>query len=260
MMHYAFYFIFRWFLGKVLYFINLFSYLSIYFYIEFIRKPWMLLLTIKNLMVQNFSWLHDWVNHIDLHIVETEILPNIYFNDKKASKRSQEKLLSIYDIIHPSIHLSSSNLFVFCWLICFSFGKEGGEGKVPYLICLMLANLPFISNAITFPFPPPHLPILMRWCRDKSPISSKHFRQSIKVCFIRCRYQYDGFIIYSLIFGYCRWKYSHEFAWSLAKRYLKQSIAVKISVTELILSSEVGYGQAYSLEFNVFTRVIIFRL
>ena len=84
MMHYAFYFIFRWFLGKVLYFINLFIYLSIYFDIEFIRKPWKLLLTIKNLMVQHFSWLHDRVNHVALHIVETETLPNIYFNDKKA--------------------------------------------------------------------------------------------------------------------------------------------------------------------------------
>ena len=210
-------------------------------------------------MVQHFSWLHDRVNHVALHIVETETLPNIYFNDKKASKRSQDQLLPIYDIIHPSIHLSSSNLLVFVCLFVFLL-EGGGEGKVPCLICLMLANLPFISNAITFPSPPPHLPILIRWCRDKTPISLKHFRQSLKVCFIRCRYQYDGFIIYSLIFGYCRWKYSHEFAWSLAKRYLKQSIAVKISVTELILSSEVGYGQAYSLEFNVFTRVIIFRL
>ena len=162
--------------------------------------------------------------------------------------------------IHPSIYLVRICLFLLAYLFFFWKGGGGGEGKVPYLICLMLANLPFISNAITFPSPPPHLPILMRWYRDKTPISSKHFRQSLKVCFIRCRYQYDGFIIYSLIFGYCRWKYSHEFAWSLAKRYLKQSIAVKISVTELILSSEVGYGQAYSLEFNVFTRVIIFRL
>ena len=201
MMHYAFYFISRWFLGKVLYFINLFIYLSIYFDIEFIRKPWKLLLTIKNLMVQHFSWLHDRVNHVALHIVETETLPNIYFNDKKASKRSQDQLLPIYDIIHLSIHLSSSNLLVFVCLFVFLL-EGGGEGKVPCLICLMLANLPFISKAITFPSPPPHLPILIRWCRDKTPISLKHFRQSLKVCFIPCRYQYNGFIIYSLIFGY----------------------------------------------------------
>ena len=197
---------------------------------------------------------------ISLYISSKPKFYQIFTSMTRKPQKEARRNYYLIKIIHPSIHLSSSNLFVFCWLICFSFGKEGGEGKVPYLICLMLANLPFISNAITFPFPPPHLPILMRWCRNKSPISSKHFRQSIKVCFIRCRYQYDGFIIYSLIFGYCRWKYSHEFAWSLAKRYLKQSIAVKISVTELILSSEVGYGQAYSLEFNVFTRVIIFRL
>ena len=88
MMHYAFYFIFRWFLGKVLYFINLFIYLSIYFDIEFIRKPWKLLLTIKNLMVQHFSWLHDRVNHVALHIVETETLPTIYFNETEVLKRS----------------------------------------------------------------------------------------------------------------------------------------------------------------------------
>ena len=142
MMHYAFYFIFRWFLGKVLYFINLFSYLSIYFYIEFIRKPWMLLLTIKNLMVQNFSWLHDWVNHIALHIVETEILPNIYFNDKKASKRSQEKLLSIYDIIHPSIHLSSSNLFVFVGLFVFLLERNEGRERFHILFVLCLQTCP----------------------------------------------------------------------------------------------------------------------
>ena len=185
-----------------------------------------------------------------------QIFTSMTRKPQKEARRNYYLFMILF--IHPSICLVRICLFLLAYL--FFFWKGGGEGKVPYLICLMLANLPFISNAITFPSPPPHLPILMRWCRDKSPISSKHFRQSIKVCFIRCRYQYDGFIIYSLIFGYCRWKYSHEFAWSLAKRYLKQSIAVKISVTELILSSEVGYGQAYSLEFNVFTRVIIFRL
>ena len=162
MMHYAFYFIFRWFLGKVLYFINLFSYLSIYFYIEFIRKPWMLLLTIKNLMVQNFSWLHDWVNHIALHIVETEILPNIYFNDKKASKRSQEKLLSIYDIIHPSIHLSSSNLFVFVGLFVFLLERGGGgKGSISYLSYACKLALHLQRNHIPLPSSPPPYPYEM---------------------------------------------------------------------------------------------------
>ena len=157
MMHYAFYFIFRWFLGKVLYFINLFSYLSINFYIEFIRKPWMLLLTIKNLMVQHFSWLHDRVNHIALHIVETEILPNIYFKDKKASKRSQEQLLPIYDIIHPSIHLSSSNLFVFVGLFVFLLEREGGGGRERFHILFVLC-LQTCPSSPTQSLSPPLLP------------------------------------------------------------------------------------------------------
>ena len=42
----------------------------------------------KNLRVQHFSWLHDRVNHVALHVVETETLPNIYFNEKEVSKRS----------------------------------------------------------------------------------------------------------------------------------------------------------------------------
>ena len=53
------------------------------------RKPWMLLLTMKNLILQHFSWLHDRVNHVALHVVETETPPNIYFNEKEVSKRSQ---------------------------------------------------------------------------------------------------------------------------------------------------------------------------
>ena len=131
------------------------------------RKPWMLFLTMKNLTAQNFPWIHDRVNHVALHVVETETLPNIFFNEKEVSKRShsgsvcrssifffflllQGQILPIYDIFRPSIHLSSTNLFVF-------FGGRGrGGGKVPYLICLMLANLPFISNTITFPSPTPY--------------------------------------------------------------------------------------------------------
>ena len=42
----------------------------------------------KNLILQHFSWLHDRVNHIALHVVETETLPNIYFNEKEVLKRS----------------------------------------------------------------------------------------------------------------------------------------------------------------------------
>ena len=153
MMHYAFYFIFRWFLGKVLNFINLFIYLSIYFDIEFIRKPWKLLLTIKNVMVQHFSWLHDRVNHVALHIVETETLPNIYFNDKKTSKRSQDQLLPIYDIIHPSIHLFSSNLFLFACL--FFFWK--GEGRERFHVLFVLC-LPTCPSSPTPSHSPPLLP------------------------------------------------------------------------------------------------------
>ena len=135
------------------------------------RKPWMLFLTMKNLTAQNFPWIHDRVNHVALHVVETETLPNIFFNEKEVSKRShsgsvcrssifffflllQGQILPIYDIFRPSIHLSSTNLFVFCLL--FLGGGGGGGGKVPYLIWLMLANLPFISNTITFPSPTPY--------------------------------------------------------------------------------------------------------
>ena len=127
----------------------------------------MLLLTRKNVIVHHFSWLHDRVNHVALHVVETETLPNIYFNDKEASKRSrngsvygssifslQEQILPTYDIIRPSIHLSSTSLFLFALFVFFLEG--GGEGKVPYLICLMLANFPFLSDAITLPSPPPY--------------------------------------------------------------------------------------------------------
>ena len=57
------------------------------------------------------------------------------------------QITCIYDIIRPSIHLSSTNLFVFFLL------EGGGEGEILYLICLMLANLPFISNAIANALP-----------------------------------------------------------------------------------------------------------
>ena len=66
----------------------------------------------------------------------------------------QEQILPTYDIIRPSIHLSSTNLFLFALFLFFLEG--GGEGKVPYLICLTLANFPFLSNAITLPSPPPY--------------------------------------------------------------------------------------------------------
>ena len=85
-MHYAFYFIFHWFFGRVLYFLLIHLFILIFNYRK--RKPWKLLLTMKNLRVQHFSWWHDRVNHVALHVVETETLPNIYFNEKEVSKRS----------------------------------------------------------------------------------------------------------------------------------------------------------------------------
>ena len=75
----------EFFISSIFLFIHLF--ILIFNYRK--RKPWMLLLTMKNLIVQHFSWLHDRVNHVALHVVETETLPNIYFNEKEVSKRSQ---------------------------------------------------------------------------------------------------------------------------------------------------------------------------
>ena len=79
----------------------------------------MLLLTMKNLIVQHFSWLHDRVNHVALHVVETETLPNIYFNEKEVLKRShsgsvcrssfffflflQEQILPIYFFLEGTV-------------------------------------------------------------------------------------------------------------------------------------------------------------
>ena len=88
-MHYAFYFIFtgfwvEFFISSIFLLIHVF--ILIFNYRK--RKPWMLLLTMKNLILQHFSWLHDRVNHIALHVVETETLPNIYFNEKEVLKRS----------------------------------------------------------------------------------------------------------------------------------------------------------------------------
>ena len=173
----------------------------------------MLLLMRKNLIVQHFSWLHDRVNHVALHVVETETLPNIYFNDKEASKRSrngsvygssifslQEQILPTYDIIRPSIHLSSTNLFLFA-LFLFFFRKVEGRERFHILFVLRLPTFP---SSPTPSHSPPHLPILMRWCRDKRLILSMHFRQSLKICFILCQYQYDGFITYGLRGDLCK--------------------------------------------------------
>ena len=128
------------------------------------RQPWMLLLMRKNVIVQHFSWLHDRVNHVALHVVETETLPNIYFNDKEASKRSrngsvygssifslQEQILPTYDIIRPSIHLSSTNLFLFA-LFVFFFGRwRGGKGSISYLSYACQLSLPLRRHHTPLP-------------------------------------------------------------------------------------------------------------
>ena len=97
----------EFFISSIFLFIHLF--ILIFNYRK--RKPWMLLLTMKNLIVQHFSWLHDRVNHVAFHVVKTETLPNIYFNEKEVLKRShsgsvcrssffflflQEQILPIY--------------------------------------------------------------------------------------------------------------------------------------------------------------------
>ena len=128
------------------------------------RQPWMLLLMRKNVIVQHFSWLHDRVNHVALHVVETETLPNIYFNDKEASKRSrngsvygssifslQEQIPPTYDIIRPSIHLSSTNLFLFA-LFLFFFGRwRGGKGSISYLSNACQLSLPLQHHHTPLP-------------------------------------------------------------------------------------------------------------
>ena len=74
----------EFFISSIFLFIHLF--ILIFNYRK--RKPWMLLLTMKNLIVQHFSWLHDRVNHVAFHVVKTETLPNIYLNEKEVLKRS----------------------------------------------------------------------------------------------------------------------------------------------------------------------------
>ena len=119
-MHYAFYFIFtgfwvEFFISSIFLLIHLF--ILIFNYRK--RKPWMLLLAMKNLILQHFSWLHDrGVNHVALHVVETETLPNIYFNEKEVLKRShsgsvcrssffflflQEQILPIYFFLEGTV-------------------------------------------------------------------------------------------------------------------------------------------------------------
>ena len=56
--------------------------------------------------------------------------------------------------VHPSIYLVRICLFFVCLFVFLLEG--GGEGEILYLICLMLANLPFISNAIIMPSPTPY--------------------------------------------------------------------------------------------------------
>ena len=109
------------------------------------RKPWMLFLTMKNLTAQNFPWIHDRVNHVALHVVETETLPNIFFNEKEVSKRSHSGSVcrsSIFSFfcsfrdkyylfmiffVHPSIYLVRICLFFL------GGGGGGGEGSISYL-------------------------------------------------------------------------------------------------------------------------------
>ena len=81
----------------------------------------------------------------------------MYFQDLDHSFSQYEppsrQITCIYDIIRPSIYLSSTNMFVCLFVFLLELG---GEGEILYLICLMLANLPFISNAIIMPSPTPY--------------------------------------------------------------------------------------------------------
>ena len=112
--------------------------------------------------------------------------------------RNKYYLLMIL-FVHPSIYLVRICFF----LLCFFFFFRKVEGRERFHILFVL-RLPTFPSSPTPSHSPPHLPILMRWCRDKRLILSKHFRQSLKICFILCQYQYDGFITYGLRGDLCK--------------------------------------------------------
>ena len=114
---------------------------------------------------------------------------------------SDKYYLFMIFFVHPSIYLVRICLF----FVCLFWGEGEGGGRFHILFVLCLLTCP---SSPTQSHSPPRLPILMRWCRDKTTILSKHFPQSLRVCFIRCRYQYDSFITYSSIFGYLPLKVS----------------------------------------------------
>ena len=79
----------------------------------------------------------------------------MYFQDLDHSFSQYEprnrQITCIYDIIRPSIHLSSMNLFVFCLFVCFSFGR-GRRGRyfisyLPYA-CQLALHLQRHHNAL----------------------------------------------------------------------------------------------------------------
>ena len=61
------------------------------------------------------------------------------------------QITCFYDIIRPSIHLSSTNLFVFCLFVCFSFGRgRRGRDFISYLPypCQLALHLQCHHNAL----------------------------------------------------------------------------------------------------------------
>ena len=63
----------------------------------------------------------------------------------------QEQILPTYDIIRPSIHLSSTNLFLFA-LFLFFFGRwRGGKGSISYLSYACQLSLPLQRHHTPLP-------------------------------------------------------------------------------------------------------------
>ena len=68
------------------------------------------------------------------------------------------QITCIYDIIRPSIHLSSTNLFVFCLFVCFSFGRgRRGRDLISYILfALCLPTCPSSPTPSPMPSPTPY--------------------------------------------------------------------------------------------------------
>ena len=66
------------------------------------------------------------------------------------------QITCIYDIIRPSIHLSITNLFVFCLFVCFFFWKGEERERSYILFALCLPTYPSSPTPSPMPSPTPY--------------------------------------------------------------------------------------------------------